>query len=185
MGIIGFLASLFQREPPASSKASDITMQPVSDAEVVLVASGWKPDELRSILAEFSSMYGLQEGAFDLSDVWQHSLRIRLGQPIGACDLLYLVNYLHYPKNVDLTGRSIAAAATVNLGPAFGVTAAPLLDQRAVFYVPTNDHKFDEVYSRTADGEAFRITFRDMAWREVDDERCPMAVRNLEHAVAR
>ncbi|MEO5706402.1 MAG: hypothetical protein ABIT10_08855 [Alteraurantiacibacter sp.] len=185
MGIFGFLASLFQREPPASNKASGVSMQPVSDAEVVLVVSGWKPDELRSILADFSGMYGPQEGAFDLPDSSHHSLRIRLDQPISACNLLYLVNYLNYPKTFDLTGRSIAAAATVTLGPAFGVTAAPLMDQKAVFYVPTDDDRFDEVYATTADGSAFRVTFRDMAWREVDDARCSMAVKSLAQAVAR
>jgi hypothetical protein len=102
---------------------------------------------------------------------------------MSADRVLFLINYLHYPEGFELAQRSPVAVVVARLSAAFGVARPQFLGRTAVFYVPTNDTNYDEVYAHVDDGSSFRISFTDMGWEAVDESRRSNAVMALQQSV--
>jgi hypothetical protein len=91
----------------------------------------------------------------------------------------FLVNYVQYPRGIDLKGRAIHVAGRATLTPDFG---APhdALGQKAILYVPTNDTDYDVVYVRTVTGMVYEDSFASGTWKRVDTPRLPPEVETLQ-----
>ena len=144
----------------------------VNDTEVVVLVRAWKGAELDRILADFRETYGLPHDQFAVAYQEPEIARIRLNRPLPSYQLLFLINYMRYPRGFDLTSRAPLPVAVVALNEQFGAKPS-LAGQRAAIYVPANDEEFDEVFLKLDSGATYRIPFTDMAWRPVADGREP------------
>lgn len=156
-----------------------VTSQPVFDEQVTVLVAGWRRNELEKILSDFEGKYEGSTPALEVTNAPDKTFRIRLRHPLAAEQVLYLVNYVHYPEGFELRGRSIAVVAAVKLNEAFGVAGSPMEGQVAAFYVPENDTSYTEVYAKLPDGTSYRLPFTDLVWRRVHDGRRPRAVDRL------
>lgn len=161
------LAGLMACNPPTSITVDSVTSLPVPDDEVIVLATGWRRGEVDEILSKFERKYALTASALRWEEAAGGVVRIRFRQPIPADQLLFLINYIHYPEGFDLTGKAPVAVAFARLGAAFGVTSPSMANQLAVFYSPTNDTQYDEVYASLADGKVYKLSFTDLVWTPV------------------
>jgi hypothetical protein len=168
---------------PPGSRDPSVTSMAVPDDQVLILAKGWDKAEIDRILSDFETKYDLRAAALQSEDA-TGAFRIRLRQPMGADQLLFLINYIHYPEGFDLEGKTVAAAARVRLSDAFGITTSPLLDKIATFYIPSNDREYDEVYAEVDSGSYYRLSFTDLAWEPVADARQSRTVISLRGGMA-
>ena len=165
------------------SNCPSVTSMAVPDDQVFILAKGWDKAELDRILSDFETKYDLRAAALQSEDA-TGAFRIRLRQPMGANQLIFLINYIHYPEGFDLEGRTVAAVARVRLSDAFGITTPPLLDKIATFYIPSNDREYDEVYAQVDSGSYYRLSFTHLAWEPVADARQSRTVISLRDRMA-
>jgi hypothetical protein len=59
--------------------------------------------------------------------------------------------------------------------PDFHPPSNSLVGQKAIFYIPSNDQKYDLVYVRVGD-ETFENSFAARRWKRVTDSRIPPGV---------
>jgi len=91
----------------------------------------------------------------------------------------FLVNYLAYPTNFALAGRSISVAGKTMLSPDFQGIPESLAEKKAIIYVPENDQDYDVIYLLVETGAAFANAFSEGVWREVKDTRLSSEVKML------
>ena len=144
-----------------------------------LSVRGWNRSELDKILLDFSKQYGLPPAATKVTTQSDKVLVITFPNDIEPKLLLFLVNYVQYPRDFDLKQRAIAAVAHAALTPAFGLPDSALAGKRAAIYVPANDTDYDLVYVRIEPGSAYRISFTNLIWKAVADPRMPAGVQDL------
>lgn len=178
--IVVFAAFVWiRRHGPASGRSN---IAPTLVSSEVLVR-GWPQGQLVSIIEDFVALYEIDASMIRDEPAAGGWTRISFSEPIDANLLLYLVNYLHYPMETDLTSVAPVAVArfatTGDFGPA-GATPG----QQAKAYVPLNDTAHDEVFVTLADNAAYRVSFTDMAWAEQSDARMSAEVRALPFGVA-
>lgn len=148
------------------------------DRKLVIV-QGWNETELRTIIADFADMYrGQLTASFKpaLTRIDDDRYRIQFPQGIKLETFTFLVNYINYPRHMDLTGRSIAVAGFATLGDE---SPKSLIGQSAVFYVPANDHDYDDVYIRVG-ALTYSDSFTDEVWKPATDPRMPTTVASLQ-----
>ena len=100
-------------------------------------------------------------------------------QDIHAAVFGFLVNYLAYPKNFVLTGRSITVAGETMLSSDSHGIPESLAEKKAIIYVPENDQDYDVIYLLVETGATFANTFSEGVWREVKDARLSSEVKML------
>ena len=161
-----------------SSPSASVTSAGVTDRDVIVLAEGWQPTELSKILETFERKYGMERGELQATTEGGVS-RIRLTRAMPADQVLYLVNYIHYPDGFDVNGRSPVAVAIARLNAAFGANEPPLAGRTATFYVPTHDTSYDEVYATVDNGTTFRVSFTDLSCEPAVDARRSHAVEAL------
>ena len=123
-GIVLFV--VIRNWPEEGTPVGQVTGVPVAGGEVVLLVSGWSEAELETILSDFSKMYDLRDDSFGVIVGDRVPIQIQISQSIGSDLLAYLVNYLHYPKNLSLDDRRVAAIAMA------GFTNHGTLDPRSI-----------------------------------------------------
>jgi len=184
MGILALIAVV--RLARSSSKvlaqdramASAFVANPTNDTKVSV--RGWNQSELRQILSDFRGPYDLpMRGDWSVTNTPHGDLMIAFPSDIQPKLLLFLVNYIQYPKNFDLTHRSIGVLCRVTLTSAFGIPDTTLIGKRAMIYVPANDTEHDLVYAKVESGSAFRVPFTTLIWEAVSDARMPSSVNGL------
>lgn len=134
---------------------------------------GWKPEELTRILGRFVEIYrdrGVTTSDLQIQAIPRGITRITFPRDISADLFAYLVNYLHYPHDFDLTSRFITVAGKTILSADFGPPAKEMLGRNAVFYVPADDQEHDLVFVRV-NSATYQISFTDNMWKRVSDER--------------
>ena len=149
------------------------TSDPANGNEVVV--RGWTNEELRGILTDFADMSGDDLGPhFDYAVRARDddSIRITFPHDIPAQEFSFLINYLQYPKNYDLTGRSISVVGKAIISSKFKPPSKSLIGQTATFYIPKDDQNFDLVYVRVGD-KTFENSFASLHWKRVADSRIP------------
>ena len=75
-----------------------------------VVVRGWTNEELSGILTDFADSYDSDLGAhfdYEVHARDNGSIRITFPHDIPAQQFSFLINYLQYPKNYDLKGRSV------------------------------------------------------------------------------
>jgi hypothetical protein len=150
--------------------------KPANGKEVVV--RGWANEELSGILTDFADAYDNDLGPHFDYEVQPHdngSIHVTFPHDIPALQFSFLVNYVQYPKNYDLKGRSISVVGKALITPDFHPPSNSLVGQKAIFYIPSNDQKYDLVYVRVGD-ETFENSFAARRWKRVTDSRIPPGV---------
>jgi hypothetical protein len=184
ISVAGFFivrAALHFQAAAAHTNKIDASFVANSTNDTALSVKGWNRIELDRILADFSEMYRDETSSpLVVTKKAQNVFTVTFPQDIQPTYLLFLVNYIQYPKAFDLKQRSIGVVAHASLTSAFGVPDNSLVGKRAMIYVPTNDTSYDLVYARVQPGGAvYEISFTDLAWRPMPDTRTPAAIAGL------
>ena len=137
------------------------------------MVKGWSRGELTDIFARFAAIYSVGEPQI----VEKTARTFRLDWPDGLpeAQLWFAVNYVHYPFDFDLNGRSIVAAANVAPGHLSGIPA----DRSAILYVPENDTDYDRIFATDDAGDHYVGDFVDCQLRQTDEDRRPREVVTL------
>jgi hypothetical protein len=146
---------------------------PANGEEVVV--RGWTNEELPGILTDFADIYDRDLGPhfdYEVHGRDNGSIRITFPHDIPAQQFSFLINYLQYPKNYDLKGRSVSVVGKAIISSKFKPPSKGLIGQTATFYIPSNDQKYDLVYVRVGD-ETFENSFAARRWKRVTDSRIP------------
>ena len=176
---VGTLA-LFARSFESSSKPQFVP-NPTNDK--VIISSGWDKIELEKILRDFQNLYnGRLHSTFTIQLTSVNSTQFRITFPNDIEPMLFsfLVNYARYPKGLDLTNRTILIAGKTTLDQSFDPPNPSLIGQKALIYVPTNDHEFDLVYIKTEQGQVYEDSFASSEWKLVQNPRLPGGVEALK-----
>lgn len=147
----------------------------------MIIVSGWNEDELAEIIEDFR-----QENAVDppmeveIEKRFENEFILTFPGDIAPWDFSALVNYLNYPIDFDLAGRTIVVAGRVTLNFEFTGIPASLLGKTAIIYVPENDDEYDVVYMHAETDENFAGSFNERIWRSVVAPRLPAAIQALD-----
>jgi hypothetical protein len=183
-GILVLIAVVRLAQSSSKALAQDRAMSSAFVANpangIILSVRGWNHGELSRILSDFRGLYDLPTRSdWTVADDLHGDLSIAFPGDIEPKLLLFLVNYIAYPKNFDLTHRAIGILCRVTLTSAFGVPDASLVGKKAMIYVPANDTEYDLVYAKVESGEAYRIPFTTLIWEPVSDARMPISAKDL------
>jgi len=146
----------------------------------LIVVKGWNEAELRRIVDDF-----VAEGTFssrpiiEISQRFEREFRLTFPDDIPPFDCLSLVNYLNYPIDFDLGGRSIAALGKTTLTSDFQGIPESLVGKKAVFYVPENDTDYDVVFLRAETGLTLEYSLSEQVWQPTNEARLSPEVKML------
>jgi hypothetical protein len=169
MLVLGAVALLSKR---SVSESTGPAFTPNSTNDKVLSVRGWSELELNRILRDFDALYEIKV-AHQVEAIAnsQNTFRVSFPADISAELFQFLVNYVAYPKGLDLTNRRIGVIGHTTITSDFGPPDPTLLGRQARIYVPRDDRDFDLVYILTSTGKVYQCSFMDMKWREVSDSR--------------
>lgn len=173
MKIARLLLSLF------TASSAFATQSGPNDKE--LFVRGWKNEELRRILDDFSAMYRdrlAAEFTMSVRPMPRGVMCVTFPNDIPAPLFAWLVNYVRYPKDFDLRTRSIVVLGKTTLTAAFEPAEARLIGQRAAFYVPIDDHEYDLVFVRVG-SVTYEISFARGEWKIMTNDRMPLGLDEL------
>lgn len=175
-GVIGGNRSV---DPAAgsSTQARKSTGQPIPGGRAKVVVRGWSPSEARTILDDFAKVYELEPANFRLSAASDGGLIVELPKGLPDDRFLYLVNYLNYPDNFDLTRRKLAICGI------WQIEDGAQVGSRAVVYIPQSDTEYDQAYVQMDRQQAYKVSFTDMTWVPTTDRRLPPEVADLEQSI--
>ncbi len=180
---------------------------PDSNNDKIIMVMGWNEDELRKMLDDFieEDLSGAPPYKIDIAKRYENFYRLTFPQDIHPAVFTSLVNYLAYPIDFGLKGRSIVVGKTTlnsafgvsqslvgekglkgrsivvgktTLNSAFGVSQS-LVGEKAIIYVPENDEACDAVYMQTEAGASFANSLDEMIWRPVNNARLSREVKML------
>ena len=147
-------------------------------SDKALFVTGWSTDELEKILGDFASKYK------DLFPHLKHVVfvsggthKVSLPADLPPDLLSFLVNYIHYPENFDLRGRTIAVVGIATLTRDFNAPAAEI-GMKANFYIPSNDKDHDLVYIQVG-AHTYEQSFTTMQWKRVAQPRMSKEAKAL------
>lgn len=158
--------------------------QPDLDTGHVIV-TGWRSQELETILSDFAKLYSIEPGTFRLHSRSDNALTITWAAPILTDHLQFLVNYIHYPNGFDLKRANPQAVGIAPIceetgpqltktGPKTGLSRGTI----AKYYVPRDDEEYDVIYAQLETGDAFRVPLTNHRWEPVNDPRDTDFVRS-------
>ena len=150
--------------------AAAFTPDPNNDK--ALLVYGWSETEVRKMLADFATMYELNNGFSYRIRAQGQQLQVAFPEDIEPGLFAFLVNYVRYPKNVESGERKVESIGVTTLSPDFGLPTPALAGKRAVIYVPVGDKEFDRVFVRV-DGKTFENSFAATCWQVVSDAQMP------------
>ncbi|WP_077148246.1 hypothetical protein [Sphingopyxis sp. KK2] len=168
------LASLILTSRRSHADGSDrISSEPIPASQASITVQGWRNNELRKILSDFGQKYGLDQGLMTVETDDDGVSAVRFHSEIPADVFVFLVNYIHYPNDFDLSGRRISAIGNSVLDKQFGLSGEEFSGKGVRFYVPADDREYDEVYAQIDGARYFRVSFTDLSWTPVSDPRMP------------
>ncbi len=158
---------------------SPFTPDPHNDKEILI--QRWNEAELQQILDDFveADLSAFPAFRIEIEDRLENSFGLTFPEDIHPDEFLSLINYLAYPINFDLAGRSIVVAGKTTLTSDFDGLPKSLAGKKALLYLPENDEDYDVLFLRTESGDALAKTFNEGAWRKVNDARLSSAVMAL------
>lgn len=176
-------AYLFMRWRDATPPAPPLEEFSVAPETFSVRTTGWTATELDSILSEFAKNYSLPADSLHVAEGPSGTRTIEATRPLAWSRVLFLVNYLQYPRGFELAGREIGAIARVTLSERAGIPAE-LSGRRATIYLPANDTEYDLVYMRVEPASHFEISFTSLRPVVVADGREPPNLALLMQAAA-
>lgn len=155
---------------------------PDPDNAKVVVVTGWREEELRKIIDDFIRVYerdSYPPYTIELHRQTENTYRLTFPKDVHPWLLTFLINYLAYPSDFDLTRRSIIVAGKATLSPAFTGVDTSLLGKSVVLYLPENDQDHDVVYMQVETGDTYVNSFTELRWRKVSEARLSNEVKTL------
>jgi hypothetical protein len=153
---------------------------PDPDNDKLIVVKGWGETELQRIVngffADGTSGFSAR---IEIQAIEDSLFRLNFPDDIPFSDFACLVNYLNYPANLELTGRSIVAVGRSTLTADFHGISEPLAGAKAIVYVPESDQDYDVVYVQTEIGTTLMNSFSEGVWRRANEPRLPGEGRRL------
>jgi len=154
---------------------------PNRDNDKVIMVRGWNEDELRNILDDFieADRSGSSPVDVEISKRAEDVYSLTFPQDFHPSRFSFLVNYLAYPSNFDLSEREVLVAGETTLNSDFEGIPQSLLGKKAIIYVPENDRDYDGVYLQTETDDNLAISFSEDVWRSVKNARLSSEVKTL------
>jgi hypothetical protein len=180
--IFGALA-LFAR---SQLRAPRVEFVPNQANDKLIITKGWNATELDKILSDFQSMYRERfHASFSIksSQVEPTLFRITFPNDIEPVLFHFLVNYARYPKDIDLSNRTILVLGRVTLDQNYSLPNATFIGQKAFIYIPADDKKFDLVYVQTEQGVVFEDSFASSSWKPIPHPCFPVGLETLKEAL--
>jgi hypothetical protein len=143
---------------------------------------GWSSEDFSKILTDFRKLYDddlENEIATKIQSLKDGTLRVTFPQDVPDRLFPFLINYAQYPKGFKTKADSILVAGKAILSEDFeGHPSPKLIGQEAVFYVPSDDRKYDVVYVQVGE-ETFENSFASSRWKKVAESRLPTGFVHL------
>jgi hypothetical protein len=170
----------FARTTSPQTSINPFVPDPHNDKAIFV--QGWDENELRKIFADFVETYE-NDGypAYSIEPHKQHDKLFRLQFPNDIHPLLFtfLINYIAYPFDRDLTNRSIVVAGTTSLTRGYEGVDDSHIGHRALLYLPDNDQDHTVVYMHFTDGTTYGNSLSGLVWRRLNDARLSPDVTKL------
>ena len=174
---------IFAKPVKADTPRADLppyTADPHNDKS--LIVRGWGEPELSRILADFTGQdSSAAKPLINISKVFEREYRLTFPGDIHPFDYLALINYLHYPIDVDIHDHTIVVVGKTTLTSDFQGIPESVIGKKALIYVPKNDQSFDEVFVETTTGVKLKYCFSEQVWHASDEERMPQEVKMLSN----
>lgn len=170
------------RRKPANERANIASFVPGPKNDKVIVVKGWDEDELRRVINDFVATYKDDRyPSYSIEPHKQSDETFRLTFPNDIHPLLFtfLVNYIAYPFDVDLSRHSIVVIGKTTLNSLYEGIDVSLAGQQAILYLPEDDQDRDVVYMQTTAGVTFANSFSELTWKRVNDPRLSGEVKRL------
>lgn len=178
--ILGFVVfrNLMQSRPalPAS--------QLLAPGGASIAISGWSETEAGRILDDFAKLYKMPAGNLALRKAEAGRLDVSFPAGIASDHFLFLVNYLNYPADIELDGRSLGIAGWASDARLLSLDVAGKSNIEATVYVPDQDAEFDQVAAHLGNGQSYLLGFAAMAWQVIAEPRMPRAVESIRRQAA-
>ncbi len=146
----------------------------------LIIVKGWNETELRGIVDDFVAQdTSGSQPRIEIRKRFEREFRLTFPDDIPPFDYLALVNYLNYPIDVDLGGRSIAAIGKTTLTSDFQGIPESLVGKKAVFYVPENDTEYQVVFLSAETGLTLRYSLSEQVWQPTNEARLSPEVKML------
>jgi hypothetical protein len=117
---VGVMAFLVRASASASVEAMRFTPNPSNDTQVFY--SGCDEAEPAKVLKAFARVYKDElggSGEFRTEKLGEEKIRITFPQDVSPDSLSFLVNYLQYPEDLDLSTHQLAVLGRVSLSADF------------------------------------------------------------------
>ena len=176
--VLVLLAKPIKAEDPPTDKQS---FTPDPDNDKVILLQGWSEDELGRLLGNFveEDLSAFAAFRIEITERIENSFALTFPEDVHPAEFLSLINYLAYPLDFDLGGRSVTVAGRTTLNSDFDGLPTSIKGQKAILYLPENDDDYDVIYLQTDSGVTFAKSFNGGAWGRVEDARLPDAVQSL------
>ena len=180
---LGAMVFLLLRRSGSGLETREIAkFTPIAENDKVVIVRGWSEEELRKIIDDFIESYkkdSYPPYTIELHEEGDGICRLTFSKDIHPLLFTFLINYLAYPFDFDLTNRSVLVAGSTTLSSAFEGVDTSLLGQKATLYIPENDRDHDVVYMKTQSGINLANSFDVLTWRRASDSRLSNEVRKL------
>ena len=182
--VIVFASTMVLTAKPVKAEAQQTDLSPFTpdpNNDKTILIRGWSEEELRRILGDFVEEDLTAFAAFriEIETCPDNCFLLTFPEDIHPAEFVSLVNYLAYPINFDLDGRSIVVAGKTTLNSDFDGLPKSLAGKSALLYLPENDEDYDVVFLQTESGVILAKSFNERVWRRVKDSRLSSAVRSL------
>lgn len=182
VGLIVVACAVPRFRANTSGRVSVAPFAPDAQNDKLIFVQGWDEAELRKIISDFVKNYE-NDGypPYSIEPHKQNDKLFRLQFPKDIHPLLFtfLVNFIAYPFDLDLTNRHIVVAGTTTLTKGYEGLDESLIGRKAVLYLPENDDDHTIVYIHFSDGTTYANSFHDLVWRRVTDARLSPEVTRL------
>jgi hypothetical protein len=154
---------------------------PDLENDKAILIRGWNEDELGKILDDFveTDLSAFAAFRIEIQKRLENSFALTFPEDIHPDEFVCLINYLAYPFDFDLAGRSIVVAGKTTLNSDFDGLPKSFEGKKALLYLPENDDDYKLIYLQTESGENFAKSFNEGVWRKVKDPRLSSAVMSL------
>jgi hypothetical protein len=170
----------FRGNTSAQTSVTPFVPDPHNDK--VVFVQGWDETQMRKIIADFVKNY--ENDGYPPYSIEPHKqddrlFRLQFPNDIHPLLFTFLVNYIAYPFDLDLTNRPIVVAGKTTLTRGYDGLDDSLVGRKALLYLPENDQDYTIVYMHFSDGTTYANSFQDLEWRRVTDAHLSSEVTRL------
>jgi hypothetical protein len=177
LGLVLILLPQLVLAKPVKAEDAEVNTSPFTpdrqnDKEILI--EGWNEEEVRQIAQDFNDQDrpDLAQFKVEIHKRFEHSFRLAFPEDIPPYDFVCFVNYLAYPIDLNLAGRSIVVMGRCTLSSDLQGVPEALNGRKAIFYLAETDKNYDVVFMQTADGTTLQNQIgHKMNWRRVKRPR--------------